>query len=99
MQYCMHCKRLLEKTQTECPACGASIRKVEQDDLEAAEKCAAALNEEPHVEQEEFADMPPGKRTAVKIISMVLFLLLVTVVVLFTDYFIDIIKNFINRLI
>lgn len=59
---------------------------VRYSDLTQAKACSARLKKTIE-DTEEFDDMPPKKRLAVQIISVILFLLLVTVVVLCADSF------------
>lgn len=67
------------------------------DDLGKAKACACALKEKMKAE-EEFEEMPAKKRMAVKIISLIFFLLLVTGVVLLTDSAAEAVKNFFTGL-
>ena len=53
---------------------------------EAVEIIEDSAEEEPSEPQEEFEDMPQGKRTAVRIISAILLVLLFASVIFFTDF-------------
>ena len=62
---------------------------VKLKDRQAAEECAGALKTEMAENTEEFEDMPPLKRSFVKLVSGILFLILVAVVVIGSDYIIE----------
>ena len=55
-------------------------------DRQAAEECTAALKAKMAESAEEFEDMPPLKRSIVKMVSGILFLILVAVAVIASDY-------------
>lgn len=62
---------------------------VKYEDLEGARECSARLKsqlEQENSDTEEFAEMPTKKRIIIQIVSVILFLLLITAVVLAADF-------------